>query len=58
MTKTCLHCEWFVEETENIGDYQHSEAIKKQKGFCLVQDLFTVVEPDDKGCEDWREEDK
>ena len=56
--RTCLHCEWFVEETENIGDYQHSEAIKKQKGFCLVQDLFTVVEPDDKGCEDWREEDK
>lgn len=57
MTKTCLHCEWFVEETETIGDYQHSEAVKKKRGFCLIQDLFTMVEPND-GCDDWREEDK
>ena len=47
---TCNTCKWFVEETDKIGDWQHSEAVKKQKGFCLVQDLFTNVEPNDKAC--------
>ena len=43
--KTCNNCGWFVEETDTIGDWQHSEAVKRQKGFCLVKDLFTVVKP-------------
>lgn len=50
---TCNNCTWFVEETETIGDYQHEEAVKRQKGFCLIQDLFTVVEPDDESCSDF-----
>lgn len=50
---TCNNCTWFVEETKTIGDYQHEEAVKRQKGFCLIQDLFTVVEPDDKACSDF-----
>lgn len=53
---TCESCSWFVEETETIGDYSHEEAVKRQHGFCLVQDLFTNVEPDDKPCEDFCEE--
>lgn len=50
---TCNNCTWFVEETKTIGDYQHEEAVKRQKGFCLIQDLFTVVEPDDESCSDF-----
>lgn len=50
---TCNNCTWFVEETETIGDYQHEEAVKRQKGFCLIQELFTVVEPDDESCSDF-----
>lgn len=42
-----------MEETETIGDYQHSEAVKKQKGFCLIKDLFTMQEPSDEACEDF-----
>ena len=53
---TCESCSWFVEETETIGDYSHEEAVKRQHGFCLVKDLFTNVEPDDKPCEDFCEE--
>lgn len=52
-SRTCNSCGWFVEETETIGDYQHSEAVKRQRGFCLVQDLFTVVEPDCKVCKEY-----
>lgn len=53
---TCKECSWFVEEGEKIGDYSHEEALKRNHGFCLLQDLFTNVEPDDKACEDFNEE--
>ena len=29
-------------------DFQHYQAVKENKGFCLVQDLFTMKESDDK----------
>ena len=35
--KSCNTCQWFVEETDKIGDWQHSEAVKKQKGFLFSQ---------------------
>lgn len=53
MKKICNSCEWFVEETNTIGDYQHEEAVKNQKGFCLLQDFYTMVEPSD-ACEDYK----
>lgn len=28
-------------------DFQHYQAVKENKGFCLVQDLFTMKESDD-----------
>ena len=28
-------------------DFQHCQAVKENKGFCLIQDLFTMKEPDD-----------
>lgn len=43
----CKYCTWWVNETETIGDYQHEEARKQNKGFCLLQDLFTYKKPDD-----------
>lgn len=57
MKRICEHCGWFVEETETIGEWRHSEAVKKQKGFCLMKDLFTDVNPDDDACDDFNEED-
>lgn len=50
MEKTCNDCGWFVAETNKIGDYQHSEAVKRQEGFCLMKDLFTSVSPDYEAC--------
>lgn len=47
------NCRWFVEETDTIGDYQHEEAVRLGKGFCLIQDLFTNVEPADPACEQY-----
>ena len=55
---TCNTCEWFVEETDTVGDYQHTEAVKRSKGFCLVKDLFTPAMPQDKACKDYRKEDE
>ena len=51
--KTCNNCGWFVYETDKIGDWQHSEAVKRQKGFCLVKDLFTMCEPAQKACDEY-----
>ena len=42
----CNNCIYFVEETEEIGNYQHEEAVKKQKGFCILEDLFTETKPE------------
>mgnify|MGYP003402766429 FL=1 len=28
-------------------DFQYYQAVKENKGFCLVQDLFTMKESDD-----------
>lgn len=50
---TCKNCTWFVEETESIGDYQHEEAKRRKKGFCLIKDLFTEVKPYRKACKDF-----
>lgn len=44
-----------MEEADKIGDWQHSEAVKKQKGFCLVKDLFTTVKPDYKACDEYKD---
>lgn len=49
--KTCETCIWFVEETNIIGDWQHSEAVKQGKGFCLTKDLFTGANAKDKACD-------
>ena len=55
--KTCNTCQWFVAEMDGKpGDYQHAEAVKEQKGFCLVQDLFTDVKPKDEACEDYADD--
>ena len=43
----CKNCEWFVKETRKIGDYQHTEALIKGKGFCLIQDFYTWKKPKD-----------
>lgn len=50
-TQTCNNCAYFVEEKANgIGVYSHLEAVKKQKGFCLVKDFFTEQLPKDTAC--------
>lgn len=50
MKETCNKCQWWVNET-NIGEYEHKEAVKENKGFCIMQDLFTYKEPTDEcGC--------
>lgn len=56
MKPTCRYCEWFVEETDTIGDYQHSEAIKQGVGFCLIKDLFTEALASDEACADFQKE--
>jgi hypothetical protein len=47
MEQTCRYCTWWVEETGDYQDFQHYQAVKENKGFCLVQDLFTMKESDD-----------
>lgn len=47
MDTKCKNCTWWVEETDKIGEYEQKEALKQNKGFCLLQDLFTMKEPDD-----------
>lgn len=46
--RICKICTWWVEETDTIGEYEHKEALKQNKGFCLLQDLFTNKDPNDK----------
>lgn len=53
---TCNNCTWFVEETKTIGDYQHEEAVKRKRGFCLIKDLFTIQESDDEACSDFNDD--
>ena len=47
MDNNCRFCTWWVEETGDYQDFQHYQAVKENKGFCLVQDLFTMKESDD-----------
>lgn len=54
-SKVCNNCVWFVEETDTVGDYSHEEAVKQGKGFCLVQNLFSDIQPDDYACADFQE---
>lgn len=42
----CKDCNFWVEETDKIGDYQHEEAVKRKEGFCLMKELFTMQEPE------------
>ena len=56
-SNTCNFCSWFGEEVENeIGNYQHKEAVRLGRGFCLIKDLFTMQKPTDKACKDFNEE--
>lgn len=56
-SNTCNFCSWFVEEVENeIGNYQHKEAVRLGRGFCLIKDLFTHAEANDKACADFNED--
>jgi hypothetical protein len=51
--KNCGHCKWWVNENpKKIGDYDHKFAMEQNKGFCLIQDLFTYMNPKQKACED------
>ena len=54
----CKNCTWFVNETSTIGDYTNEEALKQQKGFCLIKDLFTYVDFEDEACEDFNNDNK
>ena len=54
--RVCNNCQWFVEETEEIGDYQHDEAVRCGHGFCLVRPLFSNVEPEDPACVEFVED--
>jgi hypothetical protein len=49
----CNNCIWFVHEKDN--DYSHEEAVRLGEGFCLVQNLFTDIQPDDAACPDFQE---
>ena len=44
--KSCKTCDWWVNEGEVIGDYDHRFAVEQNKGFCLIRDLFYMTEPD------------
>lgn len=54
--KVCNNCRWFVEEADTVGDYRHEEAVRLGKGFCLIQDLFTQVEPSFPACSEYTED--
>lgn len=43
----CKFCTFWVEEDENL-DYSHDLAVMLNKGFCVLQDLYTHKKPDDK----------
>lgn len=53
-TNVCNNCVWFVKEKN--GDYSHKEAVKQGEGFCLVQNLFSDIQPDDYACADFEED--
>lgn len=55
---TCSECQWYVEEDTRSGRYEHEEALKQGRGFCLIQDLFTDKEPFEEACEDFRSDGK
>ena len=55
---TCSECQWYVEENTRSGRYEHEEALKQGRGFCLIQDLFTDKEPFEEACEDFRNDGK
>lgn len=46
-TTKCKNCVFWVEEDENL-DYSHNLAVMLNKGFCVLQDLYTHKKPDDK----------
>ena len=55
---TCSECQWYVEENTRSGRYEHEEALKQGRGFCLIQDLFTDKEPFEEACEDFKSDGK
>ena len=40
----CKNCDLWVNDDIKIGDYTHASAVEGNKGFCLIQDLFTYTE--------------
>lgn len=56
MKPTCKSCANFVEETDNIGEYSHEEAVHKGHGFCLIKDLFTQADASDEACKEYQKE--
>lgn len=55
---TCSECQWYVEENTRSGRYEHEEALRQGRGFCLIQDLFTDKELFDEACEDFKSDGK
>ena len=52
--KKCLNCKWWVNENpKKIGDFEHKFALNYNKGFCLMQDLFTYTDANKKNCENF-----
>lgn len=49
----CNNCLWFVNDTKETILYEHEIAKKMGKGFCLLQELFTTIHPDDPICKDF-----
>lgn len=44
----CKDCEMWVEEDEVTLDPSHEEALRCNSGFCVLQDLYTGKDPEDK----------
>lgn len=56
--RTCRTCEWFVEETVEIGYFSHRYAKEKGSGFCVLAELFTYKEATEKACKEYQKEQK
>lgn len=51
--KKCLNCAWFVNEEDLPCVYTHKEAVRMNKGFCLLKPLFTYKEPSTPSCKEY-----
>ena len=55
--KTCRTCTYFVEENE-LGNYSHEVAVKNKEGFCLMKDLFTMADINEKACKGYTQKEE